>query len=196
MNLSRPRPSTRPRLPPLRSKGDSSLEAEFSRIVAEKEMEPLSSRRSPTHLMPPTAIVSAVMEALQRNDWPVQGDGVKVARRFTMPEDATSPTAPTESTLRRSWRAKEAWLDVDGFAMELQRSPYEDLLACDEWRVARPLVFLGKGGDRNRAVQVIDVRRDGMHHTARYTFCLERVPKGSLRDCWLLVGVRAGDYGV
>ena len=27
-----------------------------------------------------------------------------------------------------------------------------------------------------------------------YTFCVERVAQGSLKNCWLTVGVRVGDY--
>lgn len=182
------------RLRPPRSSGDAGLEAEFARLVMDRGMTPLSSRRSPTHLMPPTATVSAVMEALQRNDWPNEDEGVRVARRFTMPKDTASPSSSTESSLRRSWMAKEAWLGHEEFASELHEAPYASLLFCDEWRIARPIVFHGRRGNRNRAVQVIEVRQGMEPQGQRYTFCLQRVEDGPLRDCWLLVGVRLGDY--
>jgi hypothetical protein len=53
---------------------------------------------------------------------------------------------------------------------------------------------------QDKAVLAVEVvgRRQGAEGAAlrplAFTFCLERAAAGPLRDCWLTVGVRVGDY--
>jgi len=35
---------------------------------------------------------------------------------------------------------------------------------------------------------------EGREHAYRFTWCLEKVESGSMKGCWLTVGVRVGDY--
>jgi hypothetical protein len=92
--------------------------------------------RSPTHLLPPTAAVAAQMDALQRNDYPDNGAGVRTCFRFSKPEDE-SQAFPSRV---RSWGGAEEWLGLEEFSSRLCQPPYSALLNCDSWRVS-----LGQG---------------------------------------------------
>lgn len=56
---------------------------------------------------------------------------------------------------------------------------------------ASQLVFPSKR-HRNKAVCAVAATAAGRRHV--FTFCLERVLQGPLKNCWLTVGVREGDY--
>ena len=130
-----------------------------------------------------------------------------------------------ESAPRRSWVAKEEWLDLDGFRRLLGAPPYDVMLGCDSWRPASPLVFPGsrQGARAVQSVEVVAARRPAPGaaaqqgaslqqgaqqqggiggeeaaggRTYRFTFCLERVESGGMKGCWLTVGVRVGDYSL
>ncbi|KAI8472351.1 MAG: hypothetical protein J3K34DRAFT_519826 [Monoraphidium minutum] len=132
------------------------------------------------------------------------------------------PTAPVpESTPRRSWGAKDEWLSLDEFKRRLAAPPYDVILGCDSWRPAGPLVFPGsrQGARAVQSVEVTAARRPaaggaaagaaaqgdggggggaggGAERAYTFTFCLERVEGGSMKGCWLTVGVRVGDYSL
>lgn len=169
------------------------LASEFARLVNETGMQQHSPQQ-PSHLLSPTAAVAAVLDALQRKDWPSSNAGISVAFAFTkpQPEEGTTPASAPPSRPRRSWAATERWLDLKSFQDELTRPPYMTLLEFDSWRAASPLVFPSSRNE-GRAVQAVVVQQDERDYA--FSFCMERSQTGSLRGCWLVTGVRQGDYG-
>ena len=173
---------------------DDGLASEFSRVVNEAGPAADALRhRHPTHLLPPTAVVAAVIGALQRNDYPDPDAGVRTAFAFTKPYQAEDPTLPTPPRTARSWGGREEWLDPAAFSAQVHAAPYSTLLECDSWAPTSVLCFPSSRTEA-RAVQAVEVRT----RTRRYplSFCLERQEQGSMKGCWLVVGVRQGDYSV
>lgn len=170
------------------------LASEFQAYVNERGLEePLRNRR-PTHLMPPNACIAAQMDALQRNDWPDKDAGVFTAFMFTKPQGAeellsTSAQAPPQRV--RSWGGREEWLPLPDFSNQLHSPPYSLLLNCDSWQPASQLVF-PSSRHQNKAVGAVAVTGRGQHQV--FTFCFERVLQGPMKNCWVTVGVRVGDY--
>jgi hypothetical protein len=108
-------------------------------------------------------------------------------------------TYPTESShlqgprLVRSWTATEAWLDLPTFTATLRSSPYDVLLNCGSWTPVSTLQFPSQRHP-GRAVQAVAAVAAASGARRVFTFCMERTEAGSLRGCWLTVGVRLGDY--
>jgi len=168
------------------------LAAEFARIINEGGEQ--ATYRMPSHLLSPRAAVSCIMEALQRKDWPDTNSGLKVAYEFTKrnPEDELTPM-PSPPQVRRSWEGQERWLDPKEFESHLILSAYNAMLECDRWNLTGPLTFPSSRSE-TRAVQVVRLEKFGRSYT--FSFCLERAAEGSLKGCWLVAGVRQGDYSV
>ncbi|GIL71159.1 hypothetical protein Vretimale_17884 [Volvox reticuliferus] len=149
------------------------------------------------------------MSMLQRNDWPEPDSGVQAAFNLTLPaKDGLGARTV------RSWRAAEEWLSWERFHALLHVS-YNPLINCDSWRMVSPLVFPSERFD-NKAVQALEVRArprksrqvptpsEGATspeittslRSYTYTFCWERVENGAFKDCWLISGVRIGNYAL
>ena len=66
------------------------LASEFAQLInAQGKQAPLGNRR-PSPMLPPTAVVTAQMEALQMNDWPDADSGTHTAFLFSMPPECDS----------------------------------------------------------------------------------------------------------
>lgn len=76
----------------------------------------------------------------------------------------------------------------EGEPHDLQRD-----LAPSFLQAASPLVF-PSSRHRAKAVCAVEVAPRPAQRGQLFTFCLERVEQGPLRNCWLTVGVRVGDY--
>eukprot|EP00899_Mesostigma_viride_P025040 jgi/Mesvir1/5720/Mv09823-RA.1 len=143
------------------TEGDTNdaLAAEFARLLLQKGVSDPVANRQPTALMPPTAVVSAVMNALMRNDYPDENCGIAAAFAFSMPQ-AVNEILPGSSrppiSRVRSWTAAEEWQTLAEFSATLQRELYRDMINCLDWQVASPLMFHGPGD--SRAVQAVRVR--------------------------------------
>lgn len=175
------------------------LASEFSQFVIDKGLKAPLKDRKPSHLLPPTAVIAAQMDALQMNDWPEADAGVRTAFAFAKPPDAAN-VLPGEAshTRARSWTGKEEWLTWTEFSDLVHSNPYNILLNCEGWQEVSCLNFPSKRFER--AVQAIEVIQrehgEGPHQRAhRFTFLLDRVKEGAYKDCWMTVGVRYGDYG-
>lgn len=209
--------------------GGSALAAAFSKFVNLSGISPpaaataASGSITPSPLIPPTVVVSKLLEALQRNDWPEQDSGVTSAYAFTL----RASEGPDAGSAVRSWRAQEEWLTWPRFHAQLHTA-YGPLLNCDSWKVVSPLLFPSSRHE-NRAVQAVEVRgaprsalrapsgsdggggqtsSGGSHghgyggaaggglRSYTFTFCLERVLEGPLKDCWMVAGCRTGNYAI
>ncbi|GFR42998.1 hypothetical protein Agub_g3997 [Astrephomene gubernaculifera] len=198
--------------------GDGGLSSVFNQFVLVKGIPSpaaVAQRSHPSPLLPPTGVVEQTMEVLQRNDWPEPDTGIMTAFHFTQPAGQDGPDAGSV----RSWHAGEEWLPWPRFHA-LLHTAYRPLLGCDSWRAVSPCVFPSSRHD-NRAVQAVEVRarprtpqqhRHGgqqMEEEAAmdqggaealrpytYTFCLERQDSGAFKDCWLIAGVRIGNYAL
>jgi hypothetical protein len=172
--------------------------AEFMQYVdATQQLWPLEGR-NPTALMPPTTVVRVQMDALMRNDWPEVDSGIKTAFAFAMParvEEILSGKVRGPVPAVRAWDAAERYLNVEEFGNVVRHPMYSPLLNFSEWEVASPLMFHGPGDKRGlQAVKVISQSEDGQKQIRVYTFCLEKVLSGAYKDCWMVVGLRVGDY--
>ncbi|EFJ48218.1 hypothetical protein VOLCADRAFT_117703 [Volvox carteri f. nagariensis] len=199
--------------------GDGGLSGIFNQFISLKGIKSPAAavqQLNPSPLLPPTAALEQAMTMLQCNDWPEPDSGVQAAFNFTIPA-AEGP----EAGAVRSWMAGEEWLSWPRFHAMLHVS-YNPLINCDQWRVVSPLVFPSERYD-NKAVQAVEVRsrprqpwqpeaersncsRTGSGTETRstssalrsytYTFCWERVESGAFKDCWLISGVRVGNYAL
>lgn len=70
------------------------LASEFASLVNRLDLQKGLQQQRPSHLMPPTAVVAAQMEALQRPDWPDSGAGLRTAFLFAMPRGCGGASAP------------------------------------------------------------------------------------------------------
>ncbi|KAG0567911.1 hypothetical protein M758_7G105200 [Ceratodon purpureus] len=184
------------------SNGESSetdtMLAEFMQYVdATQQLWPLEGRK-PTALMPPTSVVRVQMDALMRNDWPEEDSGIKTAFAFAMParvEEILSGKVRGPVNAARAWNATERYLNLEAFGNVIRDPMYSPLLNFSEWEMASPMVFHGPGDKRAlQAVKVIFHSDDGDEAKRVYTFCLEKVLSGAFKDCWMVVGLRVGDY--
>lgn len=184
------------------SNGDSSesdtMLAEFMQYVdATQQLWPLEGRK-PTALMPPTAVVRVQMDALMRNDWPEEDSGIKTAFAFAMParvEEILAGKVRGPVSAARGWDAAERYLTLKEFGNVVRDPMYSSLLNFSEWEMVSPMVFHGPGDKRGlQAVKVMSHSEDGEQVKRVYTFCLEKVLSGAYKDCWMVVGLRVGDY--
>lgn len=158
---------------------------------------PLEGRR-PTALMPPSTVVKVQMDALMRNDWPEEDSGLKTAFAFSMPtgaEEMLAGQVPQSVSSARAWDAAERYLTFPEFCSMIKKPMYSPVINCTNWEVASPVIFHGPG-DR-RALQCVKVTfemAEGGETCRAYTFCLQKVQQGAYRNCWMVVGVRLGDY--
>ncbi|KAK9824657.1 hypothetical protein WJX72_012116 [[Myrmecia] bisecta] len=183
------------------------LAAEFSKFVNEAGVQaPTLQGRSPTHLMPPTAVIAAQLDALQCNDWPETDAGIRTAFQFSKPYEAEKLLrGQSQSGLVHSWQGVEPWVNFESFAAALNSAPFRILLGCERWQPISQLLFPSSRYG-NKAVQAVEViakaeepaasRQASTKQQRRYTFtfCLERVDEGSYKGCWMTVGLRVGDY--
>lgn len=184
------------RAPHCQGASSDDLASEFSRVVNERAAagvrEVQDPVRKPSHLLPPTSAIAAVLDALQRNDWPEANSGLDTAFAFTKaaPQDDLAPAAHLGV---RAWSAKEEWLHQPSFRSHLLSPPYDVLINCEEWTTIGTVQFPSSQTDA-RAVQAVQVRTHNRTYT--FSFCMQRADQGSLKGCWLIAGVRQGDYSV
>ncbi|MCO5571264.1 hypothetical protein L7F22_025001 [Adiantum nelumboides] len=139
-----------------------------------------------------------MMDALMRNDWPEEDSGVRTAFQFSMPEKVEEMLASQVSgsvSIARAWDAAERYLTLSQFSALLREPLYAPLINCSDWKAASPVVFHGPGDVR--ALQCVKVKYQSLESkeaTRTYTFCLQKVKQGTYRNCWMVVGVRSGDY--
>eukprot|EP00850_Spirogloea_muscicola_P003001 SM000011S19179 [mRNA] locus=s11:1346235:1347925:- [translate_table: standard] len=148
--------------------------------------------------MPPTAVVRVQMDALMRIDWPEENAGIQTAFAFAMPlrvDEMLAGQARSPVSAARAWDAHPQFVSVEQFVLLLREPMYAPLLNCTHWELASPMVFHGKGDLKAlQAVKVTSGRAQGGERLHTYTFCLEKVASGAYKDCWMVVGMRVGDY--
>jgi hypothetical protein len=174
--------------PPRATPADDALAAEFARVVNEAASMAAPHARAPSPMLSPTAAVEAVLAALAAPDWPEPGAGARVAFAFSAHDPDAAPAAPPPRV--RAWTAREEYLDFPAFSEALRAGPFAPMLEAEHWALVAPLLFPSRRFER-RAVQAVEVSAGG--RARRFSFCLER-SGGALKDCWLVVGVRLGDY--
>jgi hypothetical protein len=176
---------------------DTPLDAQFARLVNERDagLSPNSiERRAPSHLLSPPLAVAAILNALQRNDWPDIDAGVETAFSFTKPwTDGGELPSPGATKKVHAWTAMETFLDLKEFSNHLHSPPYKVLLDIDNWHASSPLLFPSSRSE-NRAVQAVTVKSGREGRSYNFTFCLEKQVLGGMKGCWLVSGVRQGDY--
>eukprot|EP00250_Pteridium_aquilinum_P003580 c13886_g1_i1 orf=235-990(-) len=174
------------------------LVAEFMQFVnATQQSWPHESRR-PTALMPPNTVVKVQMDSLMRNDWPEEDSGVRTAFQFSMPAKVGEMLAgqvPESVSTARAWDAAERYLTFSEFSVALRDSMYAPVINCADWKAVSPVVFHGPGDSKAlQCVKVTYQTSQGTEASCAYTFCLQKVQQGAYRNCWMVVGVRLGDY--
>lgn len=174
------------------------LVAEFMSFVnASQQSWPHEGRR-PTALMPPNTVVKVQMDALMRNDWPEEDSGVRTAFQFSMPakvDEMLTGQVPESVSTARAWDAAERYLTLAEFSATLRDPMYAPVINCSDWKAASPVVFHGPADSRAlQCVKVTFQTSEGMESCCAYTFCLQKVKQGAYRNCWMVVGVRCGDY--
>ena len=182
------------------SEDANTVAAEFARLLNEREAAGIATpnefqHRRPSHLLSPIRAVASVLTALQRNNYPEPDAGVETAFSFTKPwKDGELPLVTVGSSRQaRNWGALESWLDPSKFSEQLHSLPYSVLLECDDWQPSGPILFPSSRSEA-RAVQAVAVQSKGRQYN--FSFCMEREDEGSLKGCWLIAGVRQGDYSV
>mmetsp|Transcript_13668 Transcript_13668/g.18741 ORF Transcript_13668/g.18741 Transcript_13668/m.18741 type:complete len:255 (+) Transcript_13668:91-855(+) len=174
---------------------DSILE-DFLRVVNKEQIQNPAQLQRPSALHPPTTVISAQIEALQRNDYPEENSGVMTAYSFALPMDAEQLTVGGSQTHVRSWEAKETWLTKAEFVEAVSSHPYRAFLTTTQWQPASALQFHGKGDlQALQAIQIVS-KIDGEDKRFTFTFCLAKVESGPYNNCWMTVGVRSGNYAV
>lgn len=168
------------------------MESQFASYVnANPSLQLQPTAATPSHLLSPTKAVEIQLSALFRNDWPESDAGVRTAFAFAMPHEPEE-LHPLAHTRVRSYEATERWLNIKQFTDLVHSPPYNLLIGGDSWELIGNLVFPSHRFP-NKAVQVVEVARIGLKH--RFTYCLEKVATGRYKNCWLVVGIRVGDYG-
>eukprot|EP00887_Chlorella_sp_A99_P002434 scaffold10.g2434.t1 len=196
-SLPRPGRRWRPAFAEFRPEG-AELAREFGSLVNERGLARPLEHRAPSPLLPPTAALAAVLDSLQRNDYPETDAGARV----------------------RPWQGREPSVGWQEFRGALHTPPLDVLLDCDSWRALTPIEFPSQRHE-SRAIQVVEVmarRRGGAAPSQQsqsqqsqpneergaaggglrsyvFTFCLERVGEGPARGCWHVTGCRMGNYG-
>jgi len=146
-------------------------------------------------MIPPHLAVQAICSALQMNDWPEEDAGVHTAYLFTKPHECETLIAGQGTPDRaRSWGAQEDWLQSRDFSHMLHAKPFNVLLNCHSWTASSKVIFPSQRMS-NKAMQAIKVE-GGANRSQPYTFtfCMERVDLGPYKGCWLVGGLREGDY--
>lgn len=188
---------------------ESDVAAAFASYILESGLPSLTQRRTPSHLMPPTEVVAAQLDALQRNDWPEADAGVAVAFAFSKPDGAENllPGEVSKGTAA-AWGGADPWLRFPDFSNHLHSPPFTVLIGFDSWQATSPMTFPNQrqGQRALQAVEVTALRRPGDPQLTgsgasrddmrqyKFTFCLELISKGPFKDCWMTVGCRVGDY--
>lgn len=179
------------------SESDTMLAEFMQHVDATQQLWPLEGRK-PTALMPPTTVVRVQMDALMRNDWPEEDSGIRTAFAFAMParvEEILAGKVRGPVSAVRAWDAAERYLTLEEFGKTVRDSMYAPLLNFSEWEMVSPMVFHGPGDKRGlQAVKVNFHSEDGEEVKRVFTFCLEKVLSGAFKDCWMVVGLRIGDY--
>jgi len=150
---------------------------------------------SPSPLLSPSEVARAVVEALKRPDYPSPSAGVDTAFAFTLPAD-TAPTAPVSSGAGRrgrAWTATEAWHAREEWGGAVLGGHPAALLVGGDGEVgfSGAAEITGRAG--RHAIVPLAVARGGRRFSL--TLCLTRVDEaGPWRGCFLVSGLRAGDY--
>jgi hypothetical protein len=193
-----PRPSV-PRHPPppaaAPSPGSDALASELARVVLVEGLGPQPTAPSP--LLSPAAVSAAVASALRRPDHPTDGAGPTVAFAFTLPAETGvgAPVASASGRRGRAWAGAEGWLNAAAFADHLAAHAPAALL-----REAHAVVLVGGVGFGGRAgavtaVQAVDVESAPGSPPRRISVLMRLVEEGGpWRGCYLVWGVRFGDY--
>lgn len=166
----------------------------------------------PSHLLPPTTVVTAQMNALQRNDYPHTDAGLQTCFLFSKPFDPTFNT-PSLSGRVCSWKAGEHYLTYEEFTQQIKtHSFYKYLINLEEWTPLEAGCQFPSSRFQDKAVMGVEVTLKVPHHhnddggdnttssdmnnnnKYRFTWLLEKVKEGGLNNCWMIVGVRVGDY--
>jgi len=141
----------RQRLCPLRAAaGDAdgaALAGSFARNLLARESALLAPPTHPSPFLPPTRVVEAVLLALQRNDTPDEGAGLRTAFAFSL----RRPPAPGQLPDRLKvlgWRPRRTRLvapdeDFQVFAQRLSEPPYSLLLGAALYESAPPAFAVG-----------------------------------------------------
>mmetsp|Transcript_19285 Transcript_19285/g.23024 ORF Transcript_19285/g.23024 Transcript_19285/m.23024 type:complete len:274 (-) Transcript_19285:168-989(-) len=187
----------------------AALATQFSKIVNTLDLKSPAAVVRPSALLPPTAVVEAQMDALQRCDYPEDNSGVKTAYAFALPHEAEGLLVGGSHSSVHAWTGSEQYVPMEGFSKVFDSTPYASLLHCEGWTPASPMKFMGSGQDGDsRAVQAVSIqaidpscvveadicRKQGRLRNYKFTFCLRKVKSGPYKDCWMTVGVRSGDY--
>jgi hypothetical protein len=149
------------------------------------------------------------MDALQRNDYPHPDAGLETCFLFSKPIDPSLNT-PSLSGRVRSWKAagggREAYLTYPEFAQQIKtHSFYHHLINAEEWTPLDAGCQFPSSRFQNKAVMGVEVTVK-LEHGRRipeansnsnkyiFTWLLEKMNEGGLNNCWMIVGVRVGDY--
>ena len=155
--------------------------------------------RKPSPFLPPTRAIEAQMNALQSNDWPEEGSGIKAAFQFSWPSNAEE-VLPGEVnlSLRKSWMS-DSYVGEETFFDHLFHLPYSFLLHCENWEVCEDLCFTDREG--LEAEQTVKVRSakgkealpqaEGHHY---FKFRMKQISSGSFRGFWMTDEVSYEDY--
>ncbi|CAI5984410.1 unnamed protein product [Closterium sp. NIES-64] len=117
-----------------------------------------------------------------------------------------------------------ALLHCESWETLLREPMYAALLHCESWKFASPMAFHGKADSKalqavkvraaptaavtpssSSAATAVEAAMDGgaadggaelLGRTREYTytFCLQKVLEGAFKGCWMVVGLRVGDY--
>jgi hypothetical protein len=130
---------------------------------------------SKKHLTPCLSLCNATSAVVKRKSFSVQVRGTINAAR--------------------AWDAAERYLSLVEFGNVLRQPMYSPLINCSQWEIASPLIFHGPQDKRGlQAVRVASHSEQGDVQSRVFTFCLEKVQSGAFKDCWMVVGLRVGDY--
>lgn len=171
------------------------LASEFSKFVSNSGLNESMRYKRPTPMIAPHLAVQSIMTALQMNDYPEEDAGAHTAYLFSKPYDCENLIAGQGTPASvRSWLAHEAWLKPKDFSQMLHETPFDVLLDCHEWKASSAVVFPSQRMG-NKALQAIQVKGNASRtQPFTFTFCLERIETGPYKGCWLIVGLREGDY--
>ena len=150
---------------------------------------------SPSPLLSPAEVARGVVEALKRPDYPTPGAGVDTAFSFPLPADTApaAPVTPGAGRLGRAWTATEAWHRREEWGGAVLGDHPAALLVGGEGEVSYPgpAEITGRAGAHAIVPLAVSVRG----RTFPLTVCLTRVDEaGPWRGCFLVSGLRAGDY--
>ena len=110
----------------------ASLATEFAQHLNARGLSSLLGPHGPSPLLPPTAAVAAILDALQMNCYPDTDAGVRTAFAFSVP--AASLTAGVGGAPRvQPWAGRaESW-DYPDLRRALLSPPLDALVDCERW---------------------------------------------------------------